>query len=432
MRVETITGASAISPPAARLAEWLSPTGAESAARPPRSASPPRSSVLLAGVAGLLAIVLVAIPAGIWQALLTEGVAARDLLTLGASGMLASLGIYFAPRVVTQVLPPPSRRRVVIVGSGPRALRVARQLDHTQELLGFVDSNPTPADPAVERRKLGGLDDLERVLMTHALDEVVIALPVKSHYEQIQRVIDLCEHTGTESKYLADIFACAASRMHADLVDALPLVSTRVGVDPRAAALKRATDVVGAALALALALPLMLLIALAVKLSSEGPVFFVQERFGRNKRRFPMIKFRTMVAGAEEMQEALETRNEVRGPVFKIRDDPRVTPLGRLLRRTSLDELPQLLNVLRGEMSLVGPRPLPTRDVLRFREAWLMRRFSVRPGITGVWQVSGRSEVAFDDWTAMDLHYIEHWSYGLDLRVLARTIPAVLTGRGAQ
>jgi exopolysaccharide biosynthesis polyprenyl glycosylphosphotransferase len=432
MRFETISAVTAASPPSARLPGWLSPTGAGSAARSPKSAASHPSSFLLAGGVGLLAVVLVAIPAGIWQSLLTEGLAARDLLTLGASGMFASLGIYFAPRVVTQVLPAPSRRRVVIVGSGPRALRVARQLDHTQELLGFVDSNTTPADPAVERLKLGGLDDLERVLMTHALDEVVIALPVKSHYEEIQRVIDLCEHTGTESKYLADVFACAAARMHADLVATLPLVSTRVAVDPRTAALKRAIDVVGALLALALALPLMLLIALAVKLSSEGPVFFVQERFGRNKRRFPMIKFRTMVAGAEEMQDALEPRNESRGPVFKIRDDPRITPVGRFLRRTSLDELPQLLNVLRDEMSLVGPRPLPIRDVLRFREAWLMRRFSVRPGITGLWQVSGRSEVAFDDWTAMDLHYIEHWTLGLDLRILARTIPAVLTGRGAQ
>jgi exopolysaccharide biosynthesis polyprenyl glycosylphosphotransferase len=431
MRAETISVAS---PQAARLSRWMTPTDAGHATPPlpPRNATSGLSSALLAGGAGLIAASLVAIPAGVWQTLLTEGMVARDLLTLGASGMLASLGIYFAPRVATQVLPAPSRRRVVIVGSGPRALRVARHLEATAELLGFVDSNVTPADPAVERRKLGRLDDLERILMIHALDEVVIALPVKSQYAQIQRAINVCEHTGTEAKYLADVFTCPATRPRTDLGGMPPLISTRVSVGAGAAALKRATDVMGALLALILTLPLMVLIALTVKLSSEGPVFFVQERFGRNKRRFSMIKFRTMVAGAEAMQGALESRNESRGPVFKIRDDPRVTPLGRLLRRTSLDELPQLLNVLRGEMSLVGPRPLPTRDVLRFREARLMRRFSVRPGITGVWQVSGRSEVAFDDWVSMDLHYIERWSFGLDLRILARTVPAVLTGRGAQ
>jgi lipopolysaccharide/colanic/teichoic acid biosynthesis glycosyltransferase len=170
---------------------------------------------------------------------------------------------------------------------------------------------------------------------------------------------------------------------------------------------------------------------LAVRLTSPGPVMFSQLRYGRNRRRFRMYKFRTMVEGADAQQSQLEELNEAAGPVFKIRRDPRITPFGAFLRRTSLDELPQLWNVLRGDMSLVGPRPLPLRDVNQFAEGRLMRRFSVLPGITGLWQVSGRSSLAFDEWLRLDLAYIDQWSLTLDLRILARTIPAVLSGRGA-
>jgi lipopolysaccharide/colanic/teichoic acid biosynthesis glycosyltransferase len=177
--------------------------------------------------------------------------------------------------------------------------------------------------------------------------------------------------------------------------------------------------------------PLFVLIALAIGLTSGMPVFFSQERYGRNKRRFKMHKFRTMVSNAEALQSELEHRNEVAGPVFKIKDDPRVTKLGRLLRRTSLDELPQLLNVLKGQMSLVGPRPLPLRDVSLFEEGWLMRRFCVAPGLTGLWQVNGRSHASFDQWVAHDLQYIDTWSLTLDIKILLRTVPAVLKGVGA-
>jgi lipopolysaccharide/colanic/teichoic acid biosynthesis glycosyltransferase len=162
-----------------------------------------------------------------------------------------------------------------------------------------------------------------------------------------------------------------------------------------------------------------------------GPILFNQERYGRNRHRFKMYKFRTMVNRAEELQTFLEQRNEVRGPVFKIRNDPRVTRLGMLLRRTSLDELPQLVNVLKGEMSLVGPRPLPGRDVSRFEEASLMRRFCVVPGLTGLWQVTARSSIKFEDWVRHDFEYIDNWSLKLDFQILAKTIPAVLKGVGA-
>jgi lipopolysaccharide/colanic/teichoic acid biosynthesis glycosyltransferase len=166
-------------------------------------------------------------------------------------------------------------------------------------------------------------------------------------------------------------------------------------------------------------------------LTSAGPVFFVQERVGINKRRFKVLKFRTMVVDAERRQQTLETLNEATGPVFKIRNDPRITPLGKFLRKTSIDELPQLCNVLNGDMSLVGPRPLPVRDYNGFSQDWHRRRFSVRPGITCLWQVNGRSRLPFEKWMELDMEYIDRWSLWLDLKILVKTVPAVLKGSGA-
>jgi lipopolysaccharide/colanic/teichoic acid biosynthesis glycosyltransferase len=194
---------------------------------------------------------------------------------------------------------------------------------------------------------------------------------------------------------------------------------------------KRSIDVAGAMIGLAIFGPIMLAVGVAIRLTSPGPALFTQERYGLRKRRFRMYKFRTMVRNAEMLQAALEHRNQAQGPVFKIHGDPRITPIGRLLRKTSLDELPQLLNVLRGEMSLVGPRPLPKRDVSRFDDASLMRRFSVKPGLTCLWQVNGRSNTMFSSWITQDLLYIDTWSLSLDFRILLRTIPAVLHGTGA-
>jgi lipopolysaccharide/colanic/teichoic acid biosynthesis glycosyltransferase len=177
--------------------------------------------------------------------------------------------------------------------------------------------------------------------------------------------------------------------------------------------------------------PVIILAAIAIKLTSPGPVFFVQERIGLSKRRFKMFKFRTMVPNAEQLMPALERSNEAAGPVFKIRNDPRITPIGRLLRRSSIDELPQLLNVLAGDMSLVGPRPLPVRDYEGFNEDWQRRRFSIKPGITCLWQVGGRSELSFEQWMRLDLKYLDEWSLWLDLKILTQTVPAVFRGVGA-
>lgn len=195
--------------------------------------------------------------------------------------------------------------------------------------------------------------------------------------------------------------------------------------------IKRATDIVISSLAWLLFSPVFFLTALLIKVTSPGPVFFIQERVGLSKRRFRLYKFRTMLSDAEERLAELEAWNEAKGPVFKIRNDPRITPIGRYLRKTSIDELPQLWNILNGDMSLVGPRPLPVRDFKGFNKDWHRRRFSARPGITCLWQVNGRSNTSFDKWMKLDMEYIDNWSLALDLKILLKTIPAVLKGSGA-
>ncbi len=195
--------------------------------------------------------------------------------------------------------------------------------------------------------------------------------------------------------------------------------------------LKRILDFTLALTLLVIYSPLFAVVAILIKLTSRGPVFFVQERIGLNKRKFRLLKFRTMVVDAEKRMAELEHLNEASGPVFKIKNDPRVTRLGRLLRRTSIDEFPQLINVFRGDMSMVGPRPLPVRDVNGFNQEWQRRRFSVIPGITCLWQINGRNNVDFDRWMQLDLYYIDHWSLWLDLKILLKTVPAVIKGSGA-
>jgi exopolysaccharide biosynthesis polyprenyl glycosylphosphotransferase len=279
---------------------------------------------------------------------------------------------------------------------------------------------------------LGGLDDLEAILMNQPVDEVLIALPAKSCYDKIQAAILTCERAGVEAEYnVSDIFQLSLARPHFDAGGPTPVVSLKVVRDDYRQLVKRCIDVAGAIMGLVIFGPLMLVIAVAIKLTSPGRALFTQERYGLRKRRFLMYKFRTMVQNAEKLQAGLESRNEAQGPVFKIRNDPRITAIGRLLRKTSLDELPQFLNVLLGEMSLVGPRPLPKRDVSRFDNASLMRRFSMKPGLTCLWQVNGRCNTAFLSWIKQDLLYIDSWSLLLDFRILVRTIPAVLRGTGA-
>lgn len=325
-------------------------------------------------------------------------------------------------------------RNVVIVGSGARARRISQDLESHPEwkyrLLGFLDSRPLSTS-AIADRMLGRIGDLEDILMRQVVDEVVITLPMKSHYTTIERVIEICERAGVQLQYCADLFETSiAKQIYSEEHDYRRVVLKMVHDDYRKH-VKRALDITGAALGVILLSPLFLLVALLIKSTSKGPVFFRQERYGLNKRTFHIYKFRSMVENAEAAQATLEHMNQNSGPVFKIFSDPRVTKIGALLRKTSIDELPQLFNVLKGEMSLVGPRPLNMRDVGRFSEAWLMRRFSVKPGLTCLWQISGRSNISFDRWIALDLHYIDHWSLLLDMKILAMTFPAVIKGRGA-
>ena len=329
------------------------------------------------------------------------------------------------------------RRQVLIVGSGSRARRLARNLESRKDLasyrlLGFVD------DASGQGFQNGAelvcsIAELPAFLKDHVVDEVIITLPLKSQYQRIWEVSKLCEEQGIPVRVPSDLFDLKiASRGVAELGGETVLTFyTGATPKPFSAVAKRIMDVAGSAGLLLLLSPLLLIVALAIKVTSPGPVLFKQERLGINKRRFQVLKFRTMVQDAERQLPDLEALNEAEGPVFKLWQDPRMTPIGPFLRRTSIDELPQLINVLKGEMSLVGPRPLPIRDVVRIEEAWQKRRFSVKPGITCLWQVNGRSNVRFQEWVKMDLHYIDEWSLGLDLKILMKTIPAVFRGEGA-
>jgi len=328
-------------------------------------------------------------------------------------------------------------RRALIIGTGRLAQRVDRDIradrPHGWEVVGFMDT-PTNGGPEFDRvqtQTIGTLEQLEELLMRQVIDEVVIALPVKSCYQQIQYAIGVCERAGIQARYGADLFesTVAFPRYHAQ--GDRDFVAMQVVPDGYRLVVKRAIDIAGAAAGLVICAPLMLIVAIAIKLTSPGPILYAQDRCGFKKRPLRMYKFRSMVANADEHQATLEERNEASGPVFKIRDDPRITPLGRLLRKSSLDELPQLWNVLRGDMSLVGPRPLPWRDVQRIAQPSDMRRFSVRPGLTCLWQVQGRSTLGFERWVKLDLEYIDTWSLALDFHILLKTIPAVLSGNGA-
>ena len=326
-------------------------------------------------------------------------------------------------------------RRAIIVGVDARAQKLiqrrSRDRHFAYDIVGLVDP-VYPSGLSVNGLPvLGDVRALEELLMQEHIDEVLVTLPVRSSYDTIRQVLELCEASGVRSQYLADLFPLSvAKRKEANGRSGEHVVLHMVHSDLRLA-VKRAIDIFGAGVGLVLLAPVFLVIAVLIRWSSPGPVFFSQVRYGLNKRRFPMLKFRSMVPDAEKLQAQLEHLNETGGPVFKIRQDPRITPVGRILRKTSLDELPQLLNVLRGEMSLVGPRPLPMRDVSNFSHLALVRRFSVKPGMTGLWQVSGRSDTSFDGWIKLDLHYIDHWSLLMDARILWRTLPAVVRGSGA-
>jgi len=328
-------------------------------------------------------------------------------------------------------------KSLLLVGGGARSRRFAAQIIQRQDLgyrlLGYVDSDLGFAGQDIEGSPwMGTIEDLPRIMANEVIDEVAIALPIKSQYSQVEAAVMLLEEQGITTHLLSDLFPQKLARSQSTDLDGLPLVSLHSApmFSWRTEA-KRFFDFVAATFLLLLTGPALLLVAIIIKLESKGPIFFVQERVGLNKRRFRMLKFRTMQRDAEARMSEIEHLNEKSGPIFKIRHDPRVTSVGRWLRRTSIDELPQLVNVLLGDMSIVGPRPLSLRDATRMELAWQKRRFSVKPGLTCLWQVSGRSNLSFDQWMQLDLEYIDRWSLGLDASILLRTIPAIVLARGA-
>jgi exopolysaccharide biosynthesis polyprenyl glycosylphosphotransferase len=331
------------------------------------------------------------------------------------------------------------RRRVLVVGTGQRAQEIAREMlahpEQGRRFMGFVADGwevaPTAAMP--EAGKLvcrpGELADY---LREQVVDEVVICLSLEQLCHSATALVTACEEQGVTATVVARLFELANPRSRPGIQggEVVATLSSSLA-DEREHILKRFFDVAVSLSALIALSPLLAVAFGLVRLTSPGPAIFAQERVGLGKRKFMFYKFRTMVQNAPEMQEALEARNEMDGALFKIKNDPRVTPLGRWLRRTSIDELPQLYNVLRGDMSLVGPRPLPLRDVERIEKTWPRRRFGVKPGITCLWQISGRNATSFDRMMELDIEYVDTWSLAMDLKILLRTIPVVCSMRGA-
>lgn len=334
-------------------------------------------------------------------------------------------------------------RNLLIIGTNPRALSLVKRIQARPELgyriLGFADEQWNGLDGfRTEGYSLvSDLESLPAYLRKNIVDEIVIALPIRSFHGLGSRIAAACEQQGIIVRFMPNIFDLKEAKHRADDFgheDELLIGHDSTIVDAWGLAIKRLIDIVVSAMAIVVLSPVLVLTAIMVKLSSLGPIFFVQKRLGRNKRMFDIYKFRTMVIDAEERLKEIEHQNEVSGPVFKIKNDPRITAVGRLLRKTSIDELPQLFNVLKGDMSLVGPRPLQVRDYElfdTFGKDWQRRRFSVRPGITCLWQIKGRSSIPFEKWMELDLQYIRTWSLWLDLEILAKTVPAVLKGSGA-
>ena len=319
------------------------------------------------------------------------------------------------------------QRRFLLVGTQTEIARLRSELkermDTSVEVVGELSLGDTPVQHLVQ--------------MLHDLSANGVIISARhTYFEQVETAVKTCELEGVEAWLVADFFGTQIARARFDELLGYPLLVFRSAPEASwQSVVKQVMDFVGAFLLLVLliVIPVIPLIALLIKLTSPGPIFFRQQRSGLNGAPFTMYKFRTMVTNAEQIQHELRAMNEMSGPVFKVSNDPRITPIGKFLRKYSLDELPQLYNVLRTEMSLVGPRPLPVDEVKRFENLAHRRRLSVKPGLTCLWQISGRNQISdFRDWVRLDLEYIDNWSLWLDLKILVRTIPAVLIGSGAK
>jgi exopolysaccharide biosynthesis polyprenyl glycosylphosphotransferase len=345
--------------------------------------------------------------------------------------MSLTLGVHFSVRLMLQVLRLRGRntRYVLILGSGQAAQSYLDKVTENPQLGYKVIGYLAPERNGLKVPYLGDYSNLETVMSMKIVDVTVVTAPLSD--ESVKECLDLLDLMGKTVTILLDDIIAKVTRSRTVNFDGLPMVAydgrPRL---PEQELAKRAIDIILSGLGLIVISPILSLIALAIKVSSKGPVFFAQERVGLNGRTFKMYKFRSMVVNAEELKEKLAHLNEMSGPVFKITNDPRVTTVGRFLRKTSLDELPQLWNVLIGEMSLVGPRPPLPREVNMY-DPKHRKRLSVKPGITCIWQISGRNDVDFEEWMEMDATYVDEWSLTLDIEILAKTLPAVLLKKGA-
>lgn len=333
--------------------------------------------------------------------------------------------------------------RILVVGAGNMGQLVMRTIRQQPQLgyylVGYLAESPasgggTAAEGGLPEedppRYLGRPDDLALLLEPCHIDEVIIALPSEAHPTTLEAA-NQCQKAGVLFRIAPDLFEMSFDRVDIGQLGGMPLIGLKeVAIRGWNLVLKRALDIILSSATLTLGAPLLVLIAVAIRVDSPGPILFAQKRIGRRGRPFTVVKFRTMHQYAEMEKERLAPLNEASGPLFKIRDDPRVTRVGRILRRASLDELPQVFNILMGEMSWVGPRPGTPDEVARY-QPWQNKRLEVLPGLTGLWQTSGRSDLSFDDMVRLDIYYIENWSLWLDVTLLLRTIPAVILGRGA-
>ena len=325
--------------------------------------------------------------------------------------------------------------RVLIVGAGEAGRTVMRNIIAQPELgyrvIGFLDDDPVKSSKDIgSLRALGPIENLPEVIHDEAIDQVIITLPWQYHRKIVRLVMD-AERAGVRARVVPDLFQLSLGRVDVEAINGIPLISIKQNtLTGWNLAIKRGFDLTLTTLLMIVLAPLWLLIALAIKLDSPGPVLFKQQRAGLRGRPFTVYKFRSMRQDAEVELEKLRARNEMDGPMFKIRDDPRRTRVGSFLRRTSLDELPQFINVLRGEMSLVGPRPALLSEVAQYQD-WHRRRLDALPGITGLLQVSVRSDLSFDEMVLLDIYYVENWSLAIDLRMALRTVPQFFFGDGA-
>ncbi len=326
--------------------------------------------------------------------------------------------------------------KVLIIGTGERAVdlvsELEKQADWGFEVVGYLDPDPALVGQSINgKRVIGSLANISDCLKKHIIDEVIIAIP-RSLLEDAEPIVLACETEGIKLRFMADVFNVHVARITLTHIGQTPLLTLEpVAQDNMQLLNKRIFDFTVTLLSMPVVLPILAIVAVAIKLDSPGPVFFVQQRVGLKKRYFPMFKMRSMYIDAEERLKEIEHLNEAEGPMFKIANDPRVTRVGAFIRKFSIDELPQLFNVLRGEMSLVGPRPMSIRDVDLFDKGIQRKRFSVKPGLTCIWQISGRSNLPFNKWLELDLEYIDSWSFWLDLKILLKTIPSVLKSKGA-